>query len=114
MSEPVPGGVDVPKDHDKDDEPKEKKDDEELKSGKCIQGLLNFFKFAGVKDDMERQVRKANPETPDEISKETKAISERMNKLDVLITIGLYYSSLFMSWLTLLGRSTSVKNFFFD
>src|SRR5215211_5346567 len=116
MSKPSPGGgirIEVPKDYDKHDETKEK-DDKELQSGESVRDGLRLLETVGIKDDIEKQVRKFDPETPEEMSKESLLITERMNKLDVLITVGLYYSSLFMNWLTLLGRSTSVGDFFFD
>src|SRR4051812_6985529 len=117
MSKPVPGDgikIEIPKDYDKDDETKEK-DNEELKSGgESIKEGLNLLETVGIKDDIEQQVRKLDPETPEEMSKESLLITDRMNKLDVLITICLYYSSLFMNLLMLLGNSKSVNDFFFD
>jgi hypothetical protein len=117
MSKPVVPGegirIEVPKDFDKDDKTEEKNKGES-KPGESVKEGLKLLDTVGIKDGLEKGVKKVDPETPDEISKESLLITERINKLDILITIGLYYSSLFMNWLTLLGRSTSVQNFFYE
>ncbi|GBC27522.2 hypothetical protein GLOIN_2v1561367 [Rhizophagus irregularis DAOM 181602=DAOM 197198] len=120
MSKPIPGGgrivIDVPKDEEdkKDEEINEKDNKEEMTGAETIKTGLSILETVGIKDDLEKEVRKIDPDTPEEISKETELITERINKLDILITIGLYYTSLAMDWLTLLGESTSVQSFFFD
>ncbi|CAI2169590.1 8102_t:CDS:1 [Funneliformis geosporum] len=119
MSKPTPGRsksiiIDVPKDYDKNDEKSSKEEPKEgPKSGEKIKRGLDLLERVGVKDDIERKISEIDHDTPEEIAKETELITERMNKLDVLITIGLYYTSLIMNWLTLLGESKSVNDFFF-
>ncbi|RIA93047.1 hypothetical protein C1645_735913 [Glomus cerebriforme] len=113
MSKPIPGNgriiIDVPKaDYSKDEETQTETGGETVKEG------LEILEKVGIKDNLEREIEKIDPDSPEEMSVESELITERMNKLDVLITIGLYYTSLVMDWLTLLGKSTSVKNFFFD
>ncbi|RGB24108.1 hypothetical protein C1646_773554 [Rhizophagus diaphanus] len=120
MSKPIPGGgrivIDVPKDEEdkKDEGTNEKDNKEEMTGGETIKTGLSILETVGIKDDLEKEVRKIDPDTPEEISKESELITERINKLDILITIGLYYTSLAMDWLTLLGESNSVQSFFFD
>ncbi len=111
MSEPIPGkDENVPQESKEGDEkePKEKTEGEKVKEG------LELLEKIGVKDDIEKGIQKIDHDTPAEVAKESSLITERMNKLDVLITVGLYYTSLVMDWLTLLGESPSVKEFFFN
>jgi hypothetical protein len=123
MSKPIPGNgrivIDVPKDDDNDDKKDKEETDvkdnkEELTGGETIKGALDVIDKVGIKDNLEKGVQKIDYDTPEEIKLETELITERINKLDILITIGLYYTSLVMDWLTLLGKSTSVQSFFFD
>ncbi|GBC05094.1 hypothetical protein RclHR1_06020009 [Rhizophagus clarus] len=121
MSKPIPGNgrivIDVPKDDDdKKDEEKNVKDNKgEIQiTGETVKSGLDILEEVGLKGELEREAQKFDPDTPEEISKETELITERINKLDILITIGLYYTSLVMDWLTLLGKATSVQSFFFD
>ncbi|CAG8593371.1 275_t:CDS:1 [Funneliformis caledonium] len=102
--------IDVPKDYDKKDEESSK---EGPKSGEKVHEGLELLEDMKVKDDIERSIQSLDHDTPEEIAKETELITERMNKLDVLITIGLYYTSLIMDWLTLLGESKSATDFFY-
>lgn len=121
MSKQLPGNgrivIDVPKDEEedkKDEETNVKDNKEEMTGGESVKNVLDVIDKVGIKDDLENTVRKIDPDTPEEITKETDLITERINKLDILITIGLYYTSLVMDWLTLLGESTSVQSFFFE
>ncbi|CAH1768886.1 4340_t:CDS:1 [Entrophospora sp. SA101] len=61
---------------------------------------------------IERAITKIDPDTKEERARETEYISARIAHLDILITVGLYYTSLLMSWFTQLGNSYSVQDFF--
>ncbi|CAG8495514.1 9274_t:CDS:2 [Gigaspora margarita] len=64
-------------------------------------------------DKLEDGIEKLDPDTPAERSAESAEIAARINKLDVMITVGLYYASLITDWLTSLGNSTSIGGFFY-
>ncbi|CAG8644000.1 5195_t:CDS:2 [Cetraspora pellucida] len=83
-------------------------------AGETVKDALGLLETVKIKDDIEEGLEKMDPDTPDQRSIETTSITSRINKLDVIITVGLYYASLIMDWLTSLGNSTSVGEFFFN
>ncbi|CAG8441379.1 8352_t:CDS:2 [Ambispora leptoticha] len=80
---------------------------DEIKSG-----LVGLEKI-GVADDIERGIKKIDKDTPDERQQEERKITHRIYKLDIAITCLLYYTSLTSNWLTLLGSSKSIGDFFY-
>ncbi|CAG8593094.1 11116_t:CDS:2 [Dentiscutata heterogama] len=87
-------------------------------AGETVKDTLELLDSVPViehaKDKVEDELEKIDPDTPAERSVETANITARINKLDVVITIGLYYASLITDWLTSLGSSTSVGAFFYN
>ncbi|CAG8497875.1 7303_t:CDS:1 [Diversispora eburnea] len=67
-----------------------------------------------AKEKVEDKLSEIDKDSPEEISQNTAKITQSINMLDIIITIGLYYTSLFMDWLTILGNSTTISGFFFD
>nr|CAG8500375.1 5879_t:CDS:1 [Entrophospora candida]CAG8575520.1 10235_t:CDS:1 [Entrophospora candida] len=63
---------------------------------------------------IERAITQVDPDTKEEMARETEYISARIAHLDIFITVGLYYTSLLMSWFTQLGNSYSVQDFFMN
>ncbi|RHZ59974.1 hypothetical protein Glove_360g152 [Diversispora epigaea] len=67
-----------------------------------------------AREKVEDKLSEIDKDSPEEISQNTAKITQSINTLDITITIGLYYTSLFMDWLTILGNSTTISGFFFD
>ncbi|CAG8501770.1 10372_t:CDS:2 [Ambispora gerdemannii] len=82
--------------------------------GDAIKSGLDGLEKMGVKDDIENGINKIDPDTPEERKEEEKKITHRIYKLDLAITYLLYYTSLVLNWLTLLGSSKSVDEFFYE
>nr|CAG8659404.1 10192_t:CDS:1 [Entrophospora candida] len=78
----------------------------------AVLGGLQVLEKLGIKDDIEEGIKVFDDDTKEERTKETKLITARINQLDVFITVGLYYASLMVSWLTQLGDSESAQDFF--
>nr|CAG8593180.1 1274_t:CDS:1 [Entrophospora candida] len=78
----------------------------------AVFGGLQALEKLDIKDNIEEGIKAIDNDSKEERAKETELITARINQLDIFITIGLYYTSLIISWLTQLGDSESVQDFF--
>ncbi|CAG8472919.1 15099_t:CDS:10 [Acaulospora morrowiae] len=90
------------------------KEDETKTGGEIVHEALDVLDDLGVKEKLERKLTEHDDDTTEEKAQNTTRITIVINRLDILITVGLYYTSLIMDWLTILGDSTSFGDFLVD
>ncbi|CAG8473336.1 3848_t:CDS:1 [Paraglomus occultum] len=79
-----------------------------------VKSALGILQEIGIKDDIENFIRHVDPDTPAERNAEAREITLRIFKLDRLLTFLLYYTSLALNCLTLLGPSKSFGDFMYN
>ncbi|KAG9299818.1 hypothetical protein G9A89_003361 [Geosiphon pyriformis] len=82
--------------------------------GEAVKSGLNALEKFGIKDNIEDAISKIDPDTPAERILEERRITHRIYKIDLAITYLLYYTSLALNWLTLLGQSNSFGDFLYE
>jgi len=83
-------------------------------AGEATQNILETAEKLSIKDNIESAITKHDKDTPVEIDEEEKKITRRILRINTFVTYLLFYTALMMQWLTLLGLSTSVGNFFYE
>jgi len=79
-----------------------------------VKSALGILQEIGIKDDIEDFIHEVDPDTPAERDAEAREITLRIFKLDRLLTFLLYYTSLALNCLTLLGPSKSFGDFMYN
>nr|CAG8589737.1 4983_t:CDS:2 [Entrophospora candida] len=83
-------------------------------TGESVQTTLEVLDKVGVKDNIEEAIRTIDKDTPEQREEEEKRITRRIYRVELLLNFLMYYTSLIIQWLTLLGLSSSFGNFLYN
>ncbi|CAJ0755977.1 21527_t:CDS:2, partial [Entrophospora sp. SA101] len=83
-------------------------------TGESVQTTLEVLDKVGIKDNIEEAIQTVDKDTPEQREEEEKRITRRIYRVELLLNFLMYYTSLIIQWLTLLGLSSSFGNFLYN